>query len=75
MAQKVPDPLGDTTPLKDSPPLKFQKSSAPGKNTTSKFTNPPKIRGVHTLYVPLKGSLLVKALPLAVLTFQTGLIA
>ena len=37
-------------PLKDTSPLKFQKSSVPRKYTTSKFSNPPpKIRGVHTL--------------------------
>ena len=44
-------PLGDTAPLKDSPLLpsclKFQKSSAPRKNATSKFSilQPPIIRG------------------------------
>ena len=31
------------------PPLKFQKSSAPGKHTTSKFSSTPKIKGIHTL--------------------------
>ena len=39
-------PLGNTVlPLKDMSSLKFQKSSAPGKYTTSKFSSPPKIRG------------------------------
>ena len=46
MDQKVPGlPQGDTVP----PQKKFQKSSTPGQYTTSKFSNPPKIRGVHTL--------------------------
>ena len=45
-------PLGDIDPLKDSPllpsSLKFQKSSAPRKNATSKFfiLQPPIIKGV-----------------------------
>ena len=39
MAKKYQVPLGDTgTPLKDSPALKFQKSSASRKYTTSKFS-------------------------------------
>ena len=45
MGQKAPVPLGDT-----GPPHKFEKSSAPGKFTTSKFSSPPpKIWGVHSL--------------------------
>ena len=54
MGQKyqVPPPLRDTgSPLKDSPPppLKFQKSSAPGKYTIQNSPAPIKSGGVHTL--------------------------
>ena len=36
-------------PLGDTDPLKFPKSSAPRKYTTSKFYSPPNFRGVYTL--------------------------
>ena len=49
-AKKYQVPQEMQAPLKDTFPLKFQKSSVPRKYTTSKFSNPPpKIRGVHTL--------------------------
>ena len=56
MGKTVPGPpLGDTDPLKDSPPpLKFHKTSAPGKCTTSKLSSPPDFRwGVHNLPLDL----------------------
>ena len=45
--KKVQVPLGDTaSPLKDSPPpIKFHKSSAPSKYTTSKFSSTSNFRG------------------------------
>ena len=47
MGQKVPGtPQGDKDHLlKDSSPLKFQKSSAPTEQTTSKFSSPFKFQG------------------------------
>ena len=50
-AKSTRSSLGDTAPLKDSPLLpsylKFQKSSAPRKNATSKFSilQPPIMKG------------------------------
>ena len=49
MGQKVPGPPTRYSPIKEYPPLKFQKRIAPRKYTTSKFSSPSKIRGVNTL--------------------------
>ena len=44
-------PLGNTTPIKDSPPLKSQKSLAPRKYTTSNFSASPLISGGFIPYL------------------------
>ena len=41
MIQKVPGPSWEIQPHKGYPALKFQKSSAPRKHTSSKFSCPP----------------------------------
>ena len=45
LAKKFHVPLGDTGPPKRKALIKFQKSSAPGKCVTSKFSSPPNFRG------------------------------
>ena len=41
MGQKVPGTPRKYRPSLKNSPLKFQKKTAPGKNTTSKFSSPP----------------------------------